>query len=154
LIEFGVAFGETTEYLTSRIKERFVYHGFDTFESLPLAWRRLPAGAMSNDGKVPTIPGEHIFFHKGLIKDTINQVNFRSPLMKIFIFDFDLYEPTLFALKYVSSDINVGDIVYFVEAFDCNERLIVKDYFLDKFHVEVIGATPFGLAFEIKKSMV
>ena len=153
-VEFGVAFGETTKYLTSRTEAPFQYHGFDSFEGLPKAWRQLPAGAMSNNGDIPKIAGEGIYLHKGLIQDTINQVNFESTLMKIFIFDFDLYGPTLFALKHVSSEINEGDIVYFDEAFDSDERLILKNYFLDKFDVEVIGASSFGVAFEIKKTKV
>lgn len=133
-------------------KKPFTYHGFDTFEGLPKAWRRLPAGAISNNGQIPSIAGENIHFHKGLIQDTINKVDFKSSLKKVFIFDFDLYEPTLFALKHVYSEINLGDIVYFDEAFDSDERVIIENYFLDVFEFEVIGASPFGLAFEIKKS--
>jgi hypothetical protein len=48
----------------------------------------------------------------------------------------------------------MGDIVYFDEAFDSEERIIVVNYFLDKFEFEVIGASPFGLAFKITKSKV
>jgi hypothetical protein len=148
-VEFGVAFGETSKYLISRTKAPFQYHGFDTFEGLPKAWRRLPAGAISNNGEIPKIVGENIHFHKGLIQDTISQVDFHSSLMKIFIFDFDLYEPTLFSLKYVFPEIKQGDIVYFDEAFDSDERVIIENYFIDKFEFEVIGASPFGLAFKI-----
>lgn len=154
IAEFGVAFGETTKYLISRIKVPFQYHGFDTFEGLPNAWRRLPAGAMTSDGKLPKILGEDIYFHKGLVQDTIGQVNFQSSLLKVFIFDLDLYGPTLFAFKHVLPNMRIGDIVYFDEAFDSEERIIIENYFLDKFEFEVIGASPFGLAFEIKKSKV
>lgn len=151
-VEFGVAFGETSRYLISETKAPLVYHGFDTFEGLPKAWRRLPAGAISTKGEVPNIVGENIHFHKGLIHETIGKVNFKSSLKKVFIFDFDLYEPTLFALKHVSSDIDNGDIVYFDEAFDSDERVIIENYFLDVFEFEVIGASPFGLAFKIRTS--
>jgi hypothetical protein len=153
-VEFGVAFGETSRYLVSGTNVPFVYHGFDTFEGLPKAWRRLPAGAISNNGQLPNIVGENIHFHKGLIEETIAQVDFQSPLKKVFIFDFDLYAPTLFALKHVFSEINQGDIVYFDEAFDSEERVIIENYFLDKFGYEVIGASPFGLAFKITESKV
>lgn len=148
-MEFGVAFGETSRYLISGTKVPLVYHGFDTFEGLPKAWRRLPAGAISTKGAVPNIVGENIYFHKGLIQESITQVDFKSPLKKVFIFDFDLYEPTLFALKYVFSEIIEGDIVYFDEAFDSDERVIIENYFLGVFEFEVIGASPFGLAFKI-----
>jgi hypothetical protein len=48
----------------------------------------------------------------------------------------------------------VGDVVYFDEAFDSEERVIIENYFLDMFNYEVIGASPFGLAFKIKESKV
>ena len=151
-VEFGVAFGETSRYIISGTKAPLVYHGFDTFEGLPKSWRRLPAGAISTKGELPNIVGENIHFHKGLIQETIDKVNFKSSLKKIFVFDFDLYEPTLFALKHIFSDIHEGDIVYFDEAFDSDERVIIENYFLDVFEFEVIGASPFGLAFKIRNS--
>jgi hypothetical protein len=95
--EFGVAFGEMLKYLIPRTSTPFLYHGFDTFEGLPRAWRRLPIGAFSNNPKIPDIVGGNIFFHKGLIQEAISEVDFRTKSMKIFIFDFDLYGPTLFA---------------------------------------------------------
>jgi len=153
-LEFGVAFGETSRYLISGTKAPLVYHGFDTFEGLPKVWRGLPANAMSTNGETPNIVGEDIHFHKGLIQETINRVDFKSSLKKVFIFDMDLYEPTLFALKYVFSDIDEGDIIYFDEAFDSDERVIIENYFLDFFEFEVIGASVFGLAFKIRKSKV
>jgi hypothetical protein len=48
----------------------------------------------------------------------------------------------------------IGDIVYFDEAFDSEERVIVENYFLDEFEFEVIGASAFGLAFKILSSKV
>jgi hypothetical protein len=152
--EFGVAFGEMAKYLIPRTTTPLVYHGFDTFEGLPKAWRSLPLGAISNKGKIPEILGENIFFHKGLIQETISSVDFSSTSMKFFIFDFDLYQPTLFALKHIFPNIEIGDIVYFDEAFDSDERIIVENYFLDEFEFEVIGASPFGLAFKILGSKV
>lgn len=147
-----MAFGETSRFLVSRTNAPLVYHGLDTFEGLPKAWRRLPAGAIISNGQIPNIVGENIYFHKGLIQETITQVDFNSSLKKIFIFDFDLYEPTLFAFKHVFPEINQGDIVYFDEAFDSDERVVIENYFIDVFEFEVVGASPFGLAFKIKKS--
>jgi hypothetical protein len=152
--EFGVAFGEMAKYLIPRTTTALVYHGFDTFEGLPKAWRSLPIGAISNNGNIPEILGWNIYFHKGLIQETISQVDFNSQSMKFFIFDFDLYEPTLFALKHVIPNMKIGDIVYFDEAFDSEERVIVENYFLDEFEFEVIGASAFGLAFKILSSKV
>ena len=147
--EFGVAFGETTNYFVSRTIIPFQYHGFDTFEGLPKAWRKLPAGAISAKGQVPNIVGENISFHKGLIKETINEVDFSSNYPKCFIFDFDLYEPTLLAFEHVFPEMKIGDILYFDEAFDSDERVIVENYFLELFEYSVVGATPFAIAFII-----
>jgi hypothetical protein len=149
-VEFGVAFGETSKYLISETKVPFIYHGFDTFEGLPKAWRRLPAGAFSNNGKTPNLAGNNIFFHKGLIQETIDKVSFKSNFTKIFIFDFDLYQPTLFALKYCLAEINQGDILYFDEAFDSDERAIIENYVIGILEFDVIGSSPFGLALKIK----
>jgi hypothetical protein len=85
-----------------------------------------------------------------LIQETIDKVVFKSNFTKIFIFDFDLYEPTLFALKYVLAEINQGDIVYFDEAFDSDERVIMENYVIGILEFDVIGASPFGLALKIK----
>jgi hypothetical protein len=147
--EFGVAFGETTKYIVQNLEGPYQYHGFDTFEGLPKAWRRLPKGAITNYGKLPAIKSENLFFHKGLVQETIQNVDFKVENRKCFIFDFDLYAPTLFAFRYIQKEIKVSDIVYFDEAFDSDERVIIENYFLDEFEYSVIGASPFGLAFKI-----
>ena len=148
--EFGVAFGETAEYIVKNAGQNFEYHGFDTFEGLPKAWRRLPKGGFTNHGRVPNLSGPNIFFHKGLIQNTIDDVDFDSKAKKCFIFDFDLYEPTLLAFKHVEKHLKSGDILYFDEAFDSDERVVIDNYFIEKYEFEVLGATVFGLAFELK----
>lgn len=147
--EFGVAFGETTKYIVQNVEAKFEYHGFDTFEGLPKAWRRLPKGAITNHGKLPEIKSQYLFFYKGLVQDTIQNVDFTTTNQKYFIFDFDLYAPTLFAFKHIQQHVKVSDIVYFDEAFDSDERVVIENYFLDEFQYSVIGASPFGLAFKI-----
>lgn len=148
--EFGVAFGETAAYIVNNAGQDFEYHGFDTFEGLPKAWRRLPKGAITNHGKIPNLVGSNIFFHKGLIQDTINDVKYDPEGKKCILFDFDLYEPTLLTLKHLEKNLNAGDILYFDEAFDSDERVIIENYFIDKFNYSILGASVFGLAFELK----
>jgi hypothetical protein len=148
--EFGVAFGETAEYIVNNAGQEFEYHGFDTFEGLPKAWRRLPKGAITNHGKIPNLVGSNIFFHKGLIQDTIGDVSYDSDGKKCILFDFDLYEPTLLTLKHLEKNLHAGDILYFDEAFDSDERVIIENYFIDKFSYNILGASVFGLAFELK----
>ncbi len=147
--EFGVAFGETASYLTRNTTIPFVYHGYDTFEGLPKAWRRLPIGAISAHGMSPAIFGDNINFHTGLIANTIMSTDFNSVGIKCVLFDFDLYEPTLFAYKHIKDQLNPGDIVYFDEAFDSEERIIIENYFLEDFRFIVLGASVFGLAFQL-----
>ena len=148
--EFGVAFGETAAYIVNNAGQDFDYHGFDTFEGLPKAWRRLPKGAITNHGKIPELSGPNITFHKGLIQNTIEEVSFETKSKKCVLFDFDLYEPTLLTFKHLEKNLMPGDIVYFDEAFDSDERVIIENYFIDKFNYEVLGASVFGLAFELK----
>jgi hypothetical protein len=76
VFEFGVAFGETTKILIDKIRVPFEYHGFDTFTGLPRAWRGLPAGAISNGGKIPSIDRPNVKFHKGLVNQTIAEIDF------------------------------------------------------------------------------
>lgn len=76
IFEFGVAFGETTKILVEKIRVPFEYHGFDTFTGLPRAWRGLPAGAISNGGKIPNIDKPNVKFHKGLVSQTITEIDF------------------------------------------------------------------------------
>ena len=149
IYEFGVAFGETAQHLIENLSSDIEYHGFDTFEGLPKAWRRLPKGAISNHGKPPEIQGANVTFHKGLIQDTISNINYESNGIKLFIFDFDLYAPTLLAYQHVRKMIKKDDLVYFDEAFDSDERVIIENYFLEDFEYKVIAASPFGLAFKI-----
>ncbi len=152
IYEFGVAFGDLSKFIFENIKVKYNYHGFDTFSGLPYAWRGLPKGAISSNNKKPEIFGEGINFHAGLIKDTISSVDFKSENINLFIFDFDLYEPTLFAYKHVHENIKKGDILFFDEAFTPDERIIIENYFFRDFSYKVIGSSPFALAFEVEQA--
>jgi hypothetical protein len=149
IYEFGVAFGELTNFMLENINVVYNYHGFDTFNGLPYGWRGLPKGAISSKNKVPEIFGEGIKFHTGLIKDTASNVDFKSENINLFIFDFDLYEPTLFTYNYVHKNIKKGDILFFDEAFTQDERIIIENYFFRDFTYKVIGSSPFAIAFEV-----
>jgi hypothetical protein len=150
--EFGVAFGETARFLVKNKGNSSTYHGFDTFMGLPKSWRRLPKGAFTNNGEAPDIVGENIFFHIGLVQDTVKQVTFNSVKKNFYLFDLDLYAPTLFVLQHVENEFKAGDIVYFDEAFDADERVIIENYFLGRHSFDVIGASVLGLAVRIKNS--
>jgi len=107
---------------------------------------------MSSNNKKPEIFGSEIKFHAGLIKDTISGADFKSENINLFIFDFDLYEPTLFAYKHMHENIKKGDILFFDEAFTQDERIIIENYFFRDFTYKVIGSSPFAIAFEVEQA--
>jgi hypothetical protein len=145
-IEFGVAFGETAKLISQNAKGLYFYSGFDTFEGLPESWRRLKVGAFSNQGQIPIIGLPNFEFHKGLIKNTIRDIQLRKETNKVILFDFDLYEPTLLAFNFVEPYLKKGDILYFDEAFDSAERTILENYVLRKFEVKHLASTSFAIA--------
>ena len=151
IYEFGVAFGELTMLITENAKFKYKYNGFDTFSGLPDSWRGLPKGAISAGGALPNITGDNILFHVGLIKDTIISVDFKSEDINLFIFDFDLYEPTLLTYKLIRKDIKIGDTLIFDEAFTYSERIIIENYFFRDFSYKVIGSSVFAIAFKIEE---
>lgn len=68
----------------------------------------------------------------------------------IWLFDLDLYAPTLFAFETLFKFMKPGDILYFDEAFDSDERLILRELIIDQIEIEVVGYSPLALAFQIK----
>jgi hypothetical protein len=152
-LEFGVAFGETTQFLLDKIKTNFSYTGFDTFEGLPSSWRNLPKGAITAGGKIPLIQDERVSFIKGLVEKTLPGIEISSLDTNIFLFDLDLFSPTLFVYEEIKNHITPGDVLYFDEAFDSAERLIIENYVLNDFVVEPIGISPFAIAFFVRSKI-
>jgi len=150
IYEFGVAFGETAHLLNSNLNKRAKYFGYDTFEGLPTSWRRLPAGALTTNGRVPQIANENFVFYKGLVQETFPATFIASNIPKILIFDLDLYEPTLFVWKLVLNSLNSGDILYFDEAFDKDERVILENYVLNSIRYSVLGFSVLGLVLKVE----
>jgi len=61
------------------------------------------------------------------------------------IFDFDLYEPSLFAFEKLQGTLRKDDVLYFDEAFANEERRLIEKI-LEHFDVRFIGSTNTGLA--------
>jgi hypothetical protein len=150
IYEFGVAFGETTEFIYENAKFEYSYNGFDTFTGLPKAWKNLPLGAISAEGKVPNIDDFKFKFHVGLIEQTLLKIDVDLGIRKFIIFDLDLYSPTLFALNSIISQLDSGDIIYFDEAFDSEERIVINEHFLTKKSAKLILSTVFSACFVIE----
>ena len=151
--EFGVAFGETTQFILDNADNNFLYMGFDTFEGLPTSWRNLPAGAISAGGEIPKIRDKRVTFIKGFVEKTVPRIRINLSDMNVFIFDLDLFAPTLFVYQEIKNSVTVGDILYFDEAFDSSERLIIENYILNDFEVDPIGISPFAIAFFVRSKI-
>lgn len=155
VVEFGVAFGDTIKYLVARIEKDLEYHGFDTFTGLPKKWRTLPAGAMSTKGLLPAISSPNINFYTGLVENTLDDsVTARifdgdGEGVYLFIFDFDLFEPTLFAFQKIEPFLKKNDILYFDQAFDYDERQIIENYIVNEERYCPIKASIYGIAFRV-----
>lgn len=154
IYEFGVAFGELTMHITENAKFKYKYNGFDTFIGLPNSWRGLPKGAFSAGNTLPISTGGNISFHVGLIEDTVSSVDFKSDNINLFIFDLDLYAPTLFTYKFIRKNIKKSDILIFDEAFTADERIIIENYFFRDFNYKVIASTPFAIAFKVEEVLL
>ena len=154
ILELGVAYGDTLRLLQKLSKARFLYYGFDSFKGLPESWRGLPKGAFSNFGPSSISYDQNdihtINFVVGWVEETL--IDFPAPdrsALKFIMFDMDLFAPTRFAYKNLRGQINKGDYIYFDEAFDSDERLLIREYFLKDFMVEVVGFSPLGLVFKV-----
>lgn len=143
--EFGVAWGYTTKYWISRgIPQLKVWHAFDRFTGLPRGWRDLGVGAFDANGKTPAITDRRVEWHVGDVEDTLPIVQAPYP-HKCIIFDLDLYEPTLFAWNSLKNKLIPGDLLYFDESYDMDERKVIDESILSSFRFEIIGSTTYAL---------
>lgn len=153
--EFGVAEGKTAEWLSNRLDgPSFSYRGFDSFTGLPTSWVRggvtyYQEHFFDNHGNVPQLKDDRFLFRKGLIENNlellVDDLDFDG--VKIFLFDFDLYSPSIFAWNVIKSSLQAGDYLYFDEAFDSSHerRLILEEIVPQKEEFEYIGNTNIAL---------
>jgi hypothetical protein len=66
-----------------------------------------------------------------------------------FIFDLDLYGPSRFVWDVLQSKLKDGDVLYFDEAFDSDERRIINEEIVNRMFI-IIGYTPYALAVKVK----
>jgi hypothetical protein len=155
VLEFGVASGDATRSWLSLLRNpELEWHGFDTFTGLPEPWIRsgiqfAGVGTFDAGGAVPEIADPRVTWHVGRIEQTLPSVelDFEPPMCVLF--DLDLYEPSAFALEWLTGRLKRGDLLYFDEAYDpWHERRLV-DEFLDAGHrVSTIGSTGIALMLE------
>ena len=108
--------------------------------------RDLGESSFSNNGLPPEINDRRIKWHIGDIK-TFDATTIDSGT-NISIFDLDLYEPSKFAWDVLKSKLSSGDILYFDEAFDADERRLIREEIL-KNNLKLVGWTPLTLALKV-----
>jgi hypothetical protein len=153
IIELGVAWGYATNWHVNKLsKYNFKYRGFDLFTGLPQKWRDEQSGAFSAEGKAPDINDPRVKFIKGDVAKTIYEIQ-DSELQDsqlLILFDLDLYEPSKEVFTYISQYLKSGDILYFDEAFDSDERQLICEEILEgvgPLKFKMIGATAFACSF-------
>ncbi|WP_306590247.1 hypothetical protein [Geothrix sp. 21YS21S-4] len=147
--EFGVAWGYATRHWLSRgLPSVVAWHGFDRFTGLPRAWRDVEEGEFDAQGRPPVLADPRVVWHVGDVEETLPAVEITST-RKCLLFDLDLYEPTAFAWNRLRSHLNPGDLLYFDEAYDQDERRVLVEHLLPEFRLELIGSTTYALALRV-----
>lgn len=151
--EFGVAWGYASQWWLAHISDSsLVWNGFDRFTGLPTSWRNLPKGYFSSDGIPPPIDDQRVQWHIGDVETTLPKVNLdrRENERWIILFDLDLLQPTEFAWNIIKGEMLEGDLLYFDEAFDWDERFVIDQLVLPFGYFDLIGFTPQALALQFK----
>lgn len=155
-LEFGVAWGCATDWWLRHLAGRdVVWHGFDRFTGLPRAWREHDEGAFDAGGRPPAIEDERVQWHIGDVQNTLSSVDLMSvrDAQWLILFDMDIYEPTAFAWEALSSKLRPGDLLYFDEAMDRDERRVLDEMVLPSIGCEPIGATARGLGLVVTQPL-
>lgn len=153
-LEFGVAHGYATEQWLSLLPADadVTWHGFDRFTGLPRAWRGLPAGAFDAGGQPPSLNDPRLTWHIGDIEDRVADLDVahHSDRQWLVLFDLDILEPSQVAWNAICDGLKPGDLLYFDEAFDTDERTLLDESVLTSGHrFEALGATAEALALRV-----
>jgi len=142
--EFGVWKGKSFKYFMDKGKFKKGF-GFDTFTGLPEKWYHFqPKGALSADGKVPTIAGAE--FIKGEFKTTLPTFfSKKRPMASIIHFDADLYSSTSCALTCCRDVIDEKTILLFDEFLE----IVHRDWELDEYKAFMEFCKKFNLTYEV-----
>jgi hypothetical protein len=156
LLEFGVAQGYSTNWWCNRLNQanvQYVIYGFDLFTGLPRSWRSAPAGEFDNGGQAPAIDSPNVHFVIGDVVKTFNAEFLeefrRNEIQLVVLLDLDLYEPTVFVYTLLDEYLLNGDLVWFDEAFDSDERRVLDEGNFGPNRVEAIGCTALGIGLQV-----
>ena len=151
-VELGVAWGYLTWWWFKNANSAIhSWHGFDRFTGLPRSWRDHSEGAFSANGVPPQIDDSRITWHIGDIENTIDNFEVSREVNQIYVvfFDFDLYEPSQIAWLKLKSILKPGDILYFDEAYDQDERRLISEDILPSGQFRFVGCNWYSLALEV-----
>ena len=152
-LELGVAWGYTTQWWLEKAGSKVAsWDGFDLFTGLPNRWRYFPAGAFSAFGKSPAINDSRVKWHIGDVKDTTKRFepNISENQKIVILFDLDLYAASLESWINLRGLLRPGDILYFDEAFDSEERKLIVEHVLTTFKCTVFAVSWAALVLEIE----
>jgi len=158
IIELGVAWGYAANWHVKKLNQyNYKYMGFDLFTGLPRAWRDQKLGAFNADGRIPEINDQRVSFIKGDVSKTIKEIDYSvlKESQLLILFDLDIYEPSKVAFDHLSQFFKSGDVIYFDEAFDSDERKLIQEEILErekvvgggKSNFKLIGATSLACSF-------
>jgi hypothetical protein len=151
-MEFGVAWGYGSNWWLNRLPGDHVrWDGFDRFTGLPRAWRDLDSGYFDADGKPPAIDDRRVTWHIGDVEDHLVDLHLESggPSQIVALFDLDIFEPSFVAWEHIRPFLRQGDLLYFDEAFDADERRLLTEHILPAGKFRFVAATPLALAIEV-----
>ena len=151
-IEFGVAWGYLTWFwFTKNSSSIIAWDAFDRFTGLPKSWRDLPAGTFDANGNVPNIADPRITWHVGDVEKTVSRLNPTRDVGSslLIFFDLDIYEPSKLAFDHIKTYLRQGDILYFDEAFDTDERRLLDETILPSGIFKFISCSWWTLAIEV-----
>ncbi len=155
VLEFGVAWGYATDWWLKRnVDEGISWIGFDLFSGLPRAWRNLSAGHFDAGGDPPPIVDSKVVWKVGDVSQTVKGLDLKDLASRraLVLFDLDLFEPTQSVWKHIRQSLKPGDVLYFDEAYDVDERRVLDEHVLRDFEVQVIGCTSMALCLELKST--
>jgi hypothetical protein len=151
-MEFGVAWGYGTGWWLNRLPgKHLAWDGFDRFTGLPRSWRGLESGYFDAAGKPPAIDDDRVTWHVGDVEDHLVDLRLDRDATQqlIVLFDLDIFEPSLVAWQHILPSLRPGDLLYFDEAFDHDERRLLNDYVLPSGKFEFVAANPLTLALAV-----
>ena len=150
--EFGVAWGYSTAWWLTRLNDPDVrWDGFDRFTGLPRRWRDLPGGHFDAHGQPPKLLDPRVTWHVGDVEDQVGNLELsrKEDEVWVILFDLDVFEPSFVAWERLKGSLRPGDLLYFDEAFDRDERHLLDHHVLPTGSFSLVGATPLALCLEV-----